>query len=135
MILCKFLRGVFTDPNGSGPSCSARGHRLGHRRAELRRDRRRIVTDKRRLQRARGLDARRTLAAAERLLAEPMAIGRREARLTPERLRTMIDGYNPARGLDDRAGPRPSPDAAVQPADVRSTRGAGHARGGRRVMA
>ena len=42
----------------------------------------------------------------ERLLAEPVTLGSgREAGLTPERLRTMIDAYYAARGLDEQGRP------------------------------
>jgi aldehyde:ferredoxin oxidoreductase len=45
-------------------------------------------------------------AGLARLLEEPLEIGSgRVARLTPERLRAMIDGYDEARGLDGAGRP------------------------------
>jgi aldehyde:ferredoxin oxidoreductase len=42
----------------------------------------------------------------ERLLTEPVRLGSgREAGLSPERLRAMIDGYYAARGLDGQGRP------------------------------
>ena len=42
----------------------------------------------------------------ERLLAEPVRLtSGREAGLTPERLRSMIDAYYVARGLDEQGRP------------------------------
>ena len=46
LILCKFLRGVFTDPFTEW-ALAVRGDRLGRRRAELRQTARRIVLAKR----------------------------------------------------------------------------------------
>jgi aldehyde:ferredoxin oxidoreductase len=45
----------------------------------------------------------------ERLLTEPLQVeSGREASLTPQRLRQMIDGYYAARGLDSQGRPMPS---------------------------
>ena len=105
LILCKFLRGVFTDPFGewAGLLSAVTGWEVGA--AELRRTAQRIVLAKR------VYNLREGWRPADdwlpgRLLAEPVRLASgREARLTPARLRAMIDGYYAARGLDQRGRP------------------------------
>jgi aldehyde:ferredoxin oxidoreductase len=109
LILCKFLRGVFTE-GGADPFAEwARLLSLvtgwGVDGTELRATARRIVLAKR------AYNLREGWTPADdwlprRLLDEsvPMDSGR-VARLTPERLRAMVDAYYAARGLDDEGRP------------------------------
>ena len=63
LILCKFLRGVFTDPFTEWAALLVRRHRLGRdRAAELQRDRPQDRHGQARLQHPRGLAAGRRLA-------------------------------------------------------------------------
>jgi len=100
MILCKFLRGVFTEPFDEWAALLRPVTGWDIDGAELRATARRIVL----LKRAYNLREGWTPAddwLPERLLTESLHVGSgREARLTPERLRAMIDGYYAARGLD-----------------------------------
>jgi len=100
MILCKFLRGVFTEPFDEWAALLRPVTGWDIDGAELRATARRIVL----LKRAYNLREGWTPAddwLPERLLTESLQVGSgREARLTPERLRAMIDGYYAARGLD-----------------------------------
>ncbi len=105
LILCKFLRGVFTDPFGewSGLLSAVSGWDVDG--AELRRTARRIVLAKRVFNLREGWQPADDWLP-ERLLAEPVRLASgREAGLTPERLRAMIDGYYAARGLDEAGRP------------------------------
>ena len=109
MILCKFLRGVFTEPfdEWAGLLHPVTGWDIDG--AELRATAQRIVALKR------SYNVREGWTAAddwlpERLLSEPLAVeSGREASLTPQRLRMMIDGYYAARGLDSQGRPVPPP--------------------------
>jgi aldehyde:ferredoxin oxidoreductase len=108
LILCKFLRGVFTDPFGEwgGLLSAVTGWTVDA--AELRRTARRIVLAKRVYNLREGWHPRDDWLP-ERLLAEPVRLASgREAGLTPERLRAMIDAYYAARGLDDQGRPGPA---------------------------
>ena len=103
MILCKFLRGVFTEPYREWASLMEKVTGWDLTGAELRVTARRIVLARRMF------NLREGWAPADdwlppRLLADGlmMADGR-EARLGPEVLAAMIDRYYVARGLD-RAG-------------------------------
>ena len=109
LILCKFLRGVFTQ-DGADPF--AEWSRLlslvtgwDVDADELRGTARRIVLAKR----AYNLREGWTPAddwLPQRLLDESLQMGSgRVARLTPERLRSMVDGYYAARGLDAEGRP------------------------------
>lgn len=109
LILCKFLRGVFTQ-DGADPF--AEWSRLlslvtgwDVDADELRVTARRIVLAKR----AYNLREGWTPAddwLPQRLLDESLQMGSgRVARLTPERLRSMVDGYYAARGLDAEGRP------------------------------
>src|SRR5215472_6732428 len=105
LILCKFLRGVFTDPftEWAGLLSSVTGWEVDG--PELRRTARRIVLAKRVFNLREGWRPADDWLP-ERLLAEPVRLGSgREAWLTPERLRAMIDAYYAARGLDEQGRP------------------------------
>ena len=105
LILCKFLRGVFTDPfeEWAALLSSVTGWRVDGQ--ELRRTARRIVLAKRVFNLREGWRPADDWLP-ERLLAEPVRLtSGREAGLTPERLRSMIDGYYVARGLDEQGRP------------------------------
>src|SRR5580693_7277056 len=108
LILCKFLRGVFTEPftEWAGLLSSVTGWDVDG--AELRRTARRIVLAKRVYNIREGWQ-RADDWLPERLLTEPLTVGSgREAGLTPVRLRAMIDAYYAARGLDDQGQPGPA---------------------------
>jgi aldehyde:ferredoxin oxidoreductase len=105
LILCKFLRGVFTDPFGewAGLLSAVTGWEVD--RSELHRTARRIVLAKRVFNLRAGWQPGDDWLPA-RLLAEPVRLASgREAGLTAERLRAMIDAYYAARGLDDQGRP------------------------------
>ena len=105
LILCKFLRGVFTEPFDEWAALLSAVTGWDVDGAELRRTARRIVMAKRVFNIREGwLPADDWLP--ERLLSEPLRIGSgRVATLTPERLRGMIGGYYAARGLDGQGRP------------------------------
>ena len=108
LILCKFLRGVFTEPFEEWASLlsSVTGWAVGG--AELRRTARRIVLAKRVYNLREGWRPADDWLP-ERLLSEPLRLASgREAGLTPVRLRAMIDAYYAARGLDDQGRPGPA---------------------------
>jgi aldehyde:ferredoxin oxidoreductase len=108
MILCKFLRGVFSDPfeEWAGLLSVVTGWDLTG--SELRRTARRIVLAKRLFNLREGWQPADDWLP-ERLLSEPLElVSGRVAALTPDRLRSMIDGYYVARGLDSQG--RPDPD-------------------------
>jgi aldehyde:ferredoxin oxidoreductase len=105
LILCKFLRGVFTEPfdEWAGLLSSVTGWDTDG--AELRRTARRIVMAKRVFNIREGWRPEDDWLPA-RLLSEPVRTGSgRVATLTPVRLRAMIDGYYAARGLDGEGRP------------------------------
>ena len=107
LILCKFLRGVFTDPFAEWAELLSAGHRLGRRRRRAARDRPPDRAGQARLQHPRGLAARGRLAAGpaarrDRWSWPPGA----PPRSPPERLRAMVDGYWAARGLDAQRLPQ-----------------------------
>ena len=108
LILCKFLRGVFTEPfeEWAGLLSSVTGWDVDG--AELRRTARRIVLAKRVYNIREGWRPADDWLP-ERLLSEPLRLASgREAGLTPVRLRAMIDAYYTARGLDDQGQPGPA---------------------------
>jgi aldehyde:ferredoxin oxidoreductase len=108
LILCKFLRGVFTEPfeEWAGLLSSVTGWDVDG--AELRRTARRIVLAKRVYNLREGWRPADDWLP-ERLLSEPLRLASgREAGLTPVRLRAMIDAYYTARGLDDQGQPGPA---------------------------
>ena len=105
LILCKFLRGVFTDPfeEWAGLLSAVSGWAVDG--AELRRTAQRIVLAKRVYNLREGWRPADDWLP-ERLLAEPVRLASgREAGLTPHRLRAMIDAYYAARGLDEQGRP------------------------------
>ncbi len=105
MILCKFLRGVFTEPFEEWARLLSSVTGWDVDGAELRATARRIVLAKRMFNLREGwLPADDWLPA--RLLEETLQIGSgRVAELTPARLRGMIEGYYTARGLDGSGRP------------------------------
>ena len=105
MILCKFIRGVFTDPyrEWAGLLSAVTGWDVTG--AELQATARRIVLAKRLYNLREGWRPEDDWLPA-RLLDEPLTLASgREARLTPARLRAMIDGYYKERGLDPEGRP------------------------------
>jgi aldehyde:ferredoxin oxidoreductase len=114
LILCKFLRGVFTEPFGEWAALLSAVTGWEVDGAELRQTARRIVLAKRVFNiRAGWRPADDWLP--ERLLSEPVQLGSgRVATLTPQRLRGMITAYYAARGLDEQGGPDPADLADLQ---------------------
>ena len=105
LILCKFLRGVFTDPFEEWAALLSSVTGWAVDGPELRRTARRIVLAKRVFNLREGWRPADDWLP-ERLLAEPVRLtSGREAGLTPERLRSMIDAYYAARGLDEQGRP------------------------------
>ncbi|HTW00361.1 MAG TPA: aldehyde ferredoxin oxidoreductase family protein [Streptosporangiaceae bacterium] len=108
LILCKFLRGVFTEPFGEWAALLSAVTGWDTTGAELRLTARRIVLAKRVYNLREGWQPEDDWLP-QRLLSEPLEVASgRVAELTPDRLRAMIDGYYAARGLD----------AAGQPAEA-----------------
>jgi len=108
LILCKFLRGVFTDPFTEWAALLSAVTGWDVDGAELRRTARRIVLAKRVFNIREGWQPGDDWLP-ERLLAEPLQLSSgRVAALTPERLRGMIDAYYAARGLDGHGRPDPA---------------------------
>ena len=117
LILCKFLRGVFTDPFSEWAALLSAVTGWDVDGAELRQTARRIVLAKRVFNIREGWQPGDDWLP-ERLLSEPLQLGSgRVAALTPERLRGMIDGYYAARGLDQLGRPDPA-DLAGSPAGL-----------------
>ena len=105
LILCKFLRGVFTEPFDEWAALLSAVTGWDVDGTELRRTARRIVLAKRVFNIREGWTPADDWLP-ERLLSEPLRIGSgRVATLTPERLKGMIDSYYAARGLDDQGRP------------------------------
>jgi aldehyde:ferredoxin oxidoreductase len=105
LILCKFLRGVFTEPFGEWAALLSAVTGWDTDGAELRQTARRIILAKRAFNIREGWQPDDDWLP-ERLLSEPIAVASgRVARLTPDRLRGMIDGYYAARGLDSEGRP------------------------------
>jgi aldehyde:ferredoxin oxidoreductase len=108
LILCKFLRGVFTDPFAEWAALLSAVTGWDVDGAELRRTARRIVLAKRVFNIREGWQTDDDWLP-ERLLSEPLQLGSgRVATLTPQRLRRMIDAYYTARGLDAQGRPDPA---------------------------
>ena len=104
LILCKFLRGVFTEPFDEWAGLLAAVTGWDTDGAELRQTARRIVLAKR------VFNIREGWRPADdwlpqRLLSEPLHTGGRVATLTPARLHGMISAYYAARGLDEQGRP------------------------------
>jgi len=105
LILCKFLRGVFTEPFGEWAALLSAVTGWDTDGPELRRTARRIVLAKRAFNIREGWQPGDDWLP-ERLLSEPITVASgRVAALTPGRLRVMIDGYYAARGLDSEGRP------------------------------
>src|SRR5580658_10161957 len=105
LILCKFLRGVFTDPfaEWAGLLASVTGWQVSGE--ELRETARRIVMAKRVYNIREGWQPADDWLP-DRLLTEPLSLpSGRVATLSADRLRGMIDGYYAARGLDSEGRP------------------------------
>jgi aldehyde:ferredoxin oxidoreductase len=108
LILCKFLRGVFREPFDEWAALLSAVTGWDTDGAELRRTARRIVMAKRVYNIREGWRPEDDWLP-ERLLSEPLAVASgRVATLPPERLRSMIDGYYAARGLDAQGRPDPA---------------------------
>jgi aldehyde:ferredoxin oxidoreductase len=108
LILCKFLRGVFTEPFQEWAALLSAVTGWAVDGAELQRTARRVVLAKRVFNIREGWQPADDWLP-ERLLSEPLTLGSgRVAALTPERLRGMIDGYYAARGLDRHGRPDPA---------------------------
>jgi aldehyde:ferredoxin oxidoreductase len=100
LILCKFLRGVFSEPFDEWAALLSGVTGWPVDGAELRQTARRIVMAKRAFNIREGWQPADDWLP-ERLLSEPLQVGSgRVAALTPERLRGMISAYYAARGLD-----------------------------------
>jgi aldehyde:ferredoxin oxidoreductase len=109
LILCKFLRGVFTDPftEWAGLLSEVTGWEVSG--AELRETARRIVMAKRVFNIREGWQPADDWLP-DRLLNQPLTLpSGRVAALTADRLRAMIGSYYKMRGLD----PEGRPDLAV----------------------
>jgi len=107
LILCKFLRGVFTDPfrEWAGLLASVTGWDVSA--GELHATARRIVLAKRVYNIREGWQPSDDWLP-ERLLNEPVVLpSGRVATLTADRLRAMIGAYYQKRGLDHQGFPRP----------------------------
>jgi aldehyde:ferredoxin oxidoreductase len=105
LILCKFLRGVFSEPFGEWAALLSAVTGWDVDGAELRQAARRIVMAKRVFNIREGWRPEDDWLP-ERVLSEPLEVASgRIATLTPERLRGMIDGYYAARGLDSEGRP------------------------------
>ena len=109
MILCKFLRGVFTDPFAEWAGLLAPVTGWDVDAAELQDTARRIVLLKR------AFNLREGWTAADdtlprRFLDEPLQMGSgRTATLTADRLASMVQAYYAARGLDAEGRPKDLP--------------------------
>jgi aldehyde:ferredoxin oxidoreductase len=107
MILCKFLRGVFTDPFAEWAALLAAVTGWDVTGEELGAAARRIVRAKRAFNLREGASAADDRLPA-RLLDTPLALGSgRTATLTADRLQGMIAGYYAGRGLDEAGRVRP----------------------------
>jgi aldehyde:ferredoxin oxidoreductase len=105
LILCKFLRGVFTDPftEWAGLLSAVTGWEVSG--GELRETARRIVMAKRVYNIREGWQPEDDWLP-ERLLNEPLTLpSGRVATLTADRLRAMIGSYYKMRGLDPEGRP------------------------------
>src|SRR5580692_4498266 len=105
LILCKFLRGVFTDPFTEWAALLSAVTGWDVTGAELRQTARRIVMAKRVYNIREGWQPADDWLP-DRLLNEPLALpSGRVAALTPQRLHAMIGAYYKARGLDCEGRP------------------------------
>jgi aldehyde:ferredoxin oxidoreductase len=108
MILCKFLRGVFTEPFEEWAALLRPVTGWDVTADELRATARRIVLAKREFNAREGATAADD-ALPRRMLETPLELGSgRTATLTAERLATMVAGYYAGRGLDAEGRPAPA---------------------------
>ncbi len=106
LILCKFLRGVFPEPFGEWAALLSAVTGWDVDGGELRQTARRIVLAKRVFNIREGWRPEDDWLP-QRLLEQPVELGSgRVATLTPQRLRSMIDAYYAARGLDPQGRPQ-----------------------------
>ena len=107
LILCKFLRGVFTDPFTEWAALLSGVTGWDVTAGELRETARRIVMTKRVFNIREGWQPEDDWLPG-RLLNEPLTLpSGRVATLTADRLRAMIDAYYKSRGLDSAGHPDP----------------------------
>jgi aldehyde:ferredoxin oxidoreductase len=107
LILCKFLRGVFTDPFAEWAALLSAVTGWDVTGAELHETARRIVMTKRVYNIREGWQPEDDWLP-DRLLNEPLTLpSGRVAALTADRLRAMIDAYYKSRGLDSVGHPNP----------------------------
>jgi aldehyde:ferredoxin oxidoreductase len=108
LILCKFLRGVFTEPFAEWAALLRTVTGWDVDAAELRATARRIVLAKRVFNLREGWTPADDWLPA-RLLQEPLTLrSGRVASLSAQTLRAMVDGYWAARGLDREGRPDPA---------------------------
>ncbi|NMH77105.1 aldehyde ferredoxin oxidoreductase family protein [Pseudonocardia xinjiangensis] len=108
MILCKFLRGVFTEPFDEWATLLRSVTGWDVTADELRAVARRIVLAKRVFNLREGATTDDD-TLPRRMLDTPLELGSgRTATLTAERLRSMVEGYYTGRGLDVEGRPDPS---------------------------
>ena len=105
MVLCRFLRGVFDEPFDEWARLLSLVTGWDVTAAELRATAQRIVLAKRAYNLREGWRPEDDWLP-ERFLSEELTVGSgRTAALTPERLRSMVDAYWAARGLDAEGRP------------------------------
>jgi aldehyde:ferredoxin oxidoreductase len=106
MVLCRFLRGVFDEPFDEWARLLSLVTGWDLTADELRATAQRIVLAKRAYNLREGWQPEDDWLP-ERFLSEELTVGSgRQAALTPATLRSMIDGYYAARGLDASGRPR-----------------------------
>ncbi len=113
LILCKFLRGVFTDPFAEWAGLLSAVTGWDVTGEELHETARRIVMAKRVYNIREGWQPADDWLP-DRLLNEPLTLpSGRVAALTADRLRAMIDSYYQLRGLDPEGRPDPATNAGL----------------------
>ena len=106
MILCRFLRGVFDEPFDEWARLLSLVTGWDLTADELRATAQRIVLAKRAYNLREGWQPEDDWLP-ERFLSEELSVGSgRTAALTPATLRSMVDAYWAARGLDAQGRPR-----------------------------
>ena len=108
LILCRFLRGVFDEPFAEWAALLSAVTGWDVDEAELRATAQRIVLLKRAFNLREGWQPEDDWLP-ERFLSEELTVGSgRTAALTAATLRSMVDAYWAARGLDEQGRPRPT---------------------------